>query len=277
MQMRNYKPIIAGAAVCWFGLFAAVHAAPMKLGEALVVNVPDLKADADVEAFEAYVLGQLAPAWKRSAPGMELHLVRKDRGNHEGRYLLAYTTDTLARRQGYASKLSEDSPFRAELLAKVGEAVTGLDRFLNRAGQYIEYHLVGPEAIASLPAVEILGIHYAKVRPDQRQALDQFLTDKLHPAVGNLRPDLGLLYYKPVRGTAAENYLAIFALTVASRDKYWPGGSDSAELEAAFGPVQPLATELSTYLVEGSYATGNLAAAVYESREWADWVQVRAE
>jgi hypothetical protein len=267
--------MIAGAAICMLGLLAATQAQPMKLGEALVLSMPDLKADADVEAFEAFVLGRLAPAWKQSAPGMELHLVRKDRGNHKGRYLLAYITDTLAHRQGYASKPSEDSPFSAELLAKLGDVLSGLDRFVNSSGPYIEYHLVGAKAIASLPAVEILGIHYTKVRPDRRQALDQFLTSKLHPAVGNLRPDLGLLYYKPVRGTAAENYLAIFALTVASRDKYWPGGSDSEELKAAFGPVRPFADELRTYLVEGSYATGDLAAAVYESREWADWVRVR--
>ena len=71
--------------------------------------------------------------------------------------------------------------------------------------------------------------------------------------------------------------LTIFALTIASRDKYWPNGSDSDDLKAAFKPVHPLTEELKNFLAEGSYATGNLAAAVFESREWADWVQVRAE
>lgn len=247
----------------------------MKLGQALVFHVPDLKPDADAKAFEARVLNQLAPAWKTNAPGMELHLVRKDRGNHKGRYVLAYTTDTLARHKGYASATTEDDPFNAGLLARAVNAGPGLTPFVNSRGNYLEYHLVGK--VAELPEVEVLGIHYLKVRPDRCEAFDRFIVEKLHPTVGKLRPDLKLLYYKPVRGTDAGNYLTIFALTIASRDKYWPNGSDSDDLKAAFKPVQPLTEELKTYLVEGSYATGNLAAAVFESREWADWVQVRAE
>ena len=68
----------------------------------------------------------------------------------------------------------------------------------------------------------------------------------------------------------------MFALTRESRDKYWPGGSDSDELRAAFSPaVRELTKELSTYLVEGSYAADpKLAAAVYESRDWTDFVLI---
>lgn len=270
------KNVIAGALLLLL-LCATVHAQNMKLGEVLIFHVPDLKPDADAKAFEAYVLSQLAPAWKKSAPGMELHLVRKDRGNHKGRYVLVYTTDTSERRKGYASVTSVVSPFTADLLAKIGNVQSGLAPFVNSDGQYIEYHLVAPEKVAALPEVDVLGVHYLKVRPDRREAFDQFVPEKLHPTVGNLRPDLQLLYYKPVRGADAGNYLTIFALTRVSRDKYWPNGSDSEDLKAAFKPMQALTEELKTYLVEGSYATGNLAAAVYESREWADWVQVPAE
>ena len=85
--------------------------------------------------------------------------------------------------------------------------------------------------------------------------------------MGNLRPDLRILYYKAVQGADAGSYIALFALTRASRDKYWPGGSDSDDLRAAFKPVQGLTKELSTYLVEGSYlADPKFAAAVFESR-----------
>jgi hypothetical protein len=273
-MMIQLKRTIAGAAALLVGV-CAVQAQKMKLGEALVVHVPDLKPDADAKAFEARVLSQLAPAWKLNAPGMELHLVRKDRGNNKGRYLLAYTTDTLARHKTYASATDQGFPFNTDLLAKAGNAGPGLTSFVNSDGNYIEYHLVGK--VAALPETEVLGIHYIKVRPDRREAFDRFIAEKLHPMVGNLRPDLKLLYYKPVRGTDAGNYLTIFALTIASRDKYWPNGSDSDDLRAAFRPAQALTEELKTYLVEGSYATGNLAAAVFESREWTDWVQVRAE
>jgi len=80
----------------------------------------------------------------------------------------------------------------------------------------------------------VLGIHYIKVRPDRREAFETFVNDTLHPAVGNLRPDLRLLYYKAVRGPDTGNYITIFALTRESRDRYWPGGSDSDDLRAAF-------------------------------------------
>jgi hypothetical protein len=94
--------------------------------------------------------------------------------------------------------------------------------------------------------------------------------------VANLRPDLRLLYYKAVGGPDAGNYITLFALTRESRDKYWPGGSDSDDLRTAFKPVQPLTTELSTYLVEGSAQTDpKFAAAVFESRDWTDFVLVR--
>jgi cyanophycinase len=138
-----------------------------------------------------------------------------------------------------------------------------------------EYHLVAPDAVGALPDIDVLGIHYVKVRPDRREAFEKFVREKLHPTVGNLRPDLRLLYYKAVRGPETGNYIAIFALTRESRDKYWPGGSDSDALRAAFKAAQPLAAELLTYLAEGSALTDEkFAARVYESREWADFVLV---
>jgi len=171
-----------------------------------------------------------------------LVLARKDRGNRPGRHLLVST-------------------------AKVGDG--------GGTGRRVEYQLVAPKAVGELPEVEVLGLHYAKVRPERREAFDRFVAEKLHPAVGNLRPDLRLLYYKPIRGEEPGNYLTVFALTKASRDKYWPKGQDSDALRAAFDKsVIALADELRTYLVDGSYATGNLAAAVFEGREWADWVIV---
>lgn len=138
-----------------------------------------------------------------------------------------------------------------------------------------EYRLLSPETAGSLPEVDVLGIHYIKVRPDRAAAFEQFVGRTLHPAVANLRPDLRILYYRAVGVPAAPTYIALFALTRESRDKYWPGGSDSDDLRAAFKPVRPLTTELSTYLVEGSALTDpKFAAAVFESRTWTDFVLI---
>jgi hypothetical protein len=179
--------------------------------------------------------------------GNAVHLFRADRGSRKGQQILASTTG--AKRPS-------------------GPIAAGQHRF--------EYHLLSPDKVGALPAVDVLGIHYVKVRPEQRDAFERFVSQKVHPAVANLRPDLRILYYKLVRGPDTANYIALFALTRESRDKYWPGGSDSDELRAAFSPaVTALAKELSTYLVEGSYAADpKLAAAVYESREWTDFVLV---
>src|SRR5262245_10297958 len=144
-----------------------------------------------------------------------------------------------------------------------------------KAGSASEYRLLSPETVGTLPDVDVLGIHYIKVRPDRAAAFEQFVGRTLHLAVGNLRPDLRLLYYKAVAGPEIGNYIALFALTRVSRDKYWPGGSDSDDLRTALKPVQPLTKELSTYLVEGSALTDpKFAAAVFESLTWTDFVLV---
>ena len=143
-----------------------------------------------------------------------------------------------------------------------------------RAGSS-EYHLVSPSTAGPLPDIDVLGIHYIKVLPDRREAFEKFVASTLNPRVGNLRPDLRLLYYKAVSGPQAGSYITIFALTRESRDKYWPGGSDSDDLRAAFGPVRAQTKQLLTYLVEGSALTDEkFAAAVYESRDWSDFVLV---
>jgi len=222
----------------------------MKLGEVLLFNATDLPPDADAKAF-AQLLERIAP--KRPEPGVAVHLFRGDRGSRKGQHALVWTVDTLKRRREYPA--------------------------LGDAGKSnVEYHLVAPEHVETLPEVDVLGLHYTKVRPDRVEAFERFVSEKLHPSVGNLRPDLRILYYRAVRGADAGSYIALFALTRASRDKYWPGGSDSDNLRAAFKPVQGQTKELSTFLVEGSYlADPKFAAAVYESREWADFVLVSAD
>jgi hypothetical protein len=174
------------------------------------------------------------------------YVFQSDRGSRKGEYMLAWTGSSKDQRPG-------DGPGSTAAAS--------------------EYRLLSSDKVGSLPSVDVLGIHYIKVRPDRRDAFEQYVRDTLHPAVGNLRPDLRLLYYKAVRGPETGSYITIFALTKASRDKYWPGGSDSDDLRTAFQPVKAHTTELLTYLADNSALTdAQFAAAVYESREWADFV-----
>ena len=236
-------------------LLALAFSAPapsglVRLGEVLLFSATDLPADADANAI-GQLLTKAAP--KRPEPGVAVNVFRGDRGSHKGQHALVWTVDTLQRR-----RVSPD----------LGKSVAS----------HIEYHLLAPETVGTLPDVDVLGLHYTNVRPERAEAFERFVGQKLHPAVANLRPDLRILYYKAVHGAYAGTHVALFALTRASRDKYWPGGSDSDELRAAFKAVQGLTKELSTYLVDNSYlADPKFAAAVFESRQWADFVLVPAD
>jgi hypothetical protein len=176
---------------------------------------------------------------KPPPPELGARVFVADRGSRKGQAAVVATADKTAGTLGFAEKL--------------------------------EYRLVAPGGSGSLPSVDVLGLHFVKVKPDRVDGFERFIRDTVHPAVGNLRPDLQILYYKDVRTPGS--YLALFALTRASRDKYWPKGADSDELRAAFAPLKPLAGQLREYLVEGSYlADPKFAAAVFESREWSDFV-----
>lgn len=188
----------------------------------------------------------LTPSDGTPAPGENDHLVQADRGNRKGQF---YRVST-------------------------GGVKTNTTALKDRA---TEYHLLSPDKVGPLPEVDVLGVHFIKVLPERRDAFERFVDATLHPAVANLRPDLRLLYYKAVRGAEAPGYILLFALTKQSRDKYWPGGSDSDALRAAFAPVRVHTKELSTYLVPDSALTDEkFAAAIYESREWTDLVLVPA-
>lgn len=186
----------------------------------------------------------LTPSDGKPVPDAKDHLLQADRGNRKGQFYRVWTGAVKA-----GPPLSTD--------------------------RSAEYQLLSPEKAGTLPDVDVLGIHFIKVLPDRRQAFERFVRDTLHPAVANLRPDLRLLYYKAMRGAEAPGYILLFALTKQSRDKYWPGGSDSDALRAAFGPVKVHTKELSTFLVPGSaLADEKFAAAIFESREWTDLVLV---
>jgi hypothetical protein len=210
--------------------------ATMTLSDVLYFDVFTLGAGADAKAFETQAAGRG-------------DLFKADRGSSKGQYAVVRTD--------------------------ARSALPDLSMFTSGPARRIEYRLIAPERTRPLPDVDVLGMHYIKVRPDRRDAFERFVAEKLHPAVGRLKPDLQLLYYKAVRGAEVDHYVTIFALTQASRDKYWPKGSDSDDVRAAFAPHRSLTPELGTYLVEGSYLTGdNFAAAVFESREWTDFVRV---
>ena len=186
-----------------------------------------------------------------------LHVIASTSNDAGGGSVYVFQADRGARKGQYLHVLTGKAPSPASS----GSAAA------------TQYRLLSPATVGPLPEVDVLGIHYLQVRADRAEDFEKFVGTVLHPAVGNLRPDLRLLYYKAVSGPDAGRYITIFALTRESRDKYWPGGSDSDVLRAAFAPIKVHTKALLTYLVEGSALTDEkFAAAVYESREWSDFV-----
>lgn len=159
--------LTTAALIAAFAVPAAAQT--LKLGEVMVFLTPDLKPEADLAAFERQVTTELAPAWAKAAPGMSLHLVKKDRGPRQGQYLLVWITDTIARHKSYEAA-SGDVPFRAAVMSQAGDPRTALAAYSKGPGTYNEYHLVHPENIgAPLPSVDVLGNHHIKVRPSAWQ------------------------------------------------------------------------------------------------------------
>lgn len=239
----------------------------MKLGEVVVISTSTLKPNANAESFKAFVNNEASKRIKGNST-MAIHVFQADRGKRKGDLLLVYGADKPATRESFAS----GSPFRNEVIAASGKKPSD---FLTNTHKYTEYRLIGADKFNTRPDVGILGIHYIQVKKEKAAEFEKFVVEKLHPAVGDILPDMHLMYYKAEAGDHAHSYITIFAITsVAARHKYWPEGAPETQpLKDAFKPFDGLAKELSTYLVEGSYLeVGKGGAAIYESKEWTDFI-----
>jgi hypothetical protein len=265
-------------------LSGMANAQGMKIGEVIMVSNSTLKKDVKPEAFQNWVNKEIAPAWNKKYPGTGMHLFRADRGDRKEEFLLVSGAARVADRE----TLPLGSPFAEKVITTNASSKKSSD-FLNNPGAYTEYRLIGADKLKSLPVAGILGIHYIKVKPERSKEFEKFVNEKLHPAVGQLFPDMQLLYYKAVAGDPdpsltqdyrdAGEYITIFTIeSEASRDKYWPAGAPETEiLKKTFLPLKELALELGTYLVDDSYlkTESGGAAAYFESTRWTDFIYIK--
>lgn len=231
----------------------------MKMTERIVISHPILKKETKPEIFQSHLINSLVPAWNAVHPKENIHSFRADRGTGKGQFLIATGTSL--------------DGFDAKRLGWV------LADFISNPESFTEYQLMGANHFKSLPMAGILGIHYLQVKPDRATDFEKFVVDKLHPALGQLLPDMQMLYYKAIAGepklTTEHTYITIFTIeSPEARHKYWPEGAPETEiLKQAYKPFTGLASELKDYLVEGSYLMpGNGAAAIFESRKWTDFI-----
>jgi hypothetical protein len=255
----------------FFPLTGTAQSYGMKMGDVIILSNSQLKKTANPGDFQKWFM-DMSASWNKSKQVAGLHLFRADRGDRKGEILLVCRATKLSDR----NVIAPGSPFTDKSLEIPGVQLSKSSDFLTDPGSYTEYHLVGAEKFSSLPEAGILGIHYIQVKPERAAEFEKFVVEKLHPRVGQLLPDLQLLYYKAVAGENKGSYITIFTLlSPEARHKYWPEGAPETELlKQAFSPLKGLALELEPFLVEGTYLTPDSggAAAFYESRKWTDFV-----
>jgi 3-keto-disaccharide hydrolase len=236
LQASLYLLILLASAVTGF-------AQGMKMGEVIIISNSGFKKEINPE-----IIRQL----NNNKTGTSMELFQADRGERKGEFLL------VSRISRVGDRNTIGSPFN----------VKSLSELLNKPGAYTE-------KFKSLPFAGIMGIHYLKVKEGRKKDFEKFVIEKLNPAVGNLLPDMQLLYYKAVAGEDAGSYITIYTIeSDAARHKYWPAGAPETEiLKKAFLPLKELAAELGTYLIEDSYLKPESGAAAYfESLKWTDYV-----
>ena len=261
------------ASVLLIAISCPVNAQDKRIGEVIILGRTALNQDVKPEAFRAS-MREIIAAWNKGESRTSLRLFQADRGKLKGEFLLACVAAKIADRE----TLPPGNPFSVTVQSKAGAASQRPSDFLVNSDAYTEYRLIGAEKFKFRPLNGILGIHKIQVKKDRAADFEKLVTEKLHPAVGQLFTDMQLLYYKAVAGEQTGSYILIFNMeSVTARERYWPTGQDETEaVKKGFRPHNDLAAELGTYLVEGSFLApgggGDSAAAFWESKEWTDFV-----
>ncbi len=239
----------------------------MKMGEVIVISNSSVNSEVNGEQADEYV-SKVNAALGKSIPESSVYLFKADRGDRKGESLLACSLPKEKNRKTLSKNVFTDKIFSS--------GNNSLRDFLSKPEAFTEYRLIGADKLKIRPSISLLGIHYIKVKPERSAEFEKFVVDKLHPTVGNVLPDMQLLYYKAVAGDNTGSYITVFALeSTEARHKYWPEGAPETEvLKAAFRPYNDVAKSLEPYLVEESYLSPESGggAAIYESREWTDFV-----
>ena len=222
--------------------------AQVQLNEILILSNSSVKAETGTDKIQS----RLKESNKKAGTA-GYQLFKADRGKYKGDFLMTCMGEGKIK----------DGPFNE------------LADILNTPSSFTAYKLIGANKFSSLPKAGILGIHYLKVKQDKTKSFEKFVEEKLNPVLGQLLPDMQMLYYKASVGQQTGSYITIFTIeSIAARDKYWPEGSETEKLKETFRPLQNLALELSAYLEDGSYLKPESggAAAYFESLDWTDYI-----
>ena len=269
--MDTCKTTFASVVLMFFSILVMGQKIP--LGATIFISTSPLNEDIEPGVYESFMLTELAPAWNENSPDATMYLLRADRGDRNGELL----TVCVVPGKEIPEEIGMGSPFADKsVVSNTGDLSKQPSAFMEDPNAYTKYQLLGGDRITPLPSVEILGIHYMKVKPEKKKDYEKFVIERLHPTVGNLVHDMNLLYYKAVDGEDKDTFITIYAIeSVEARERFWPtGGQEQDIVKELFGPHKDLAREMVSYLVEDSYLKPESGggAAIFESLEWTDFV-----
>jgi hypothetical protein len=123
-----------------------VHADdPVRKGQTPVVSVREfeLKPGIKVEDFEAFARRELSEAQTRGNPGLRMHILRGDRGEHKGRYVLVWEFDSVAARdQCFPKEGAGSSAAFRETWSRIRVMLGKFASYVREKGSYTDYVLV---------------------------------------------------------------------------------------------------------------------------------------
>jgi len=226
----------------------------MKMSEKIVLCQGSRNNALSAQEFKNKAMDIIASKGKAQS----IHLFQADRGNRKGEFLLVTDNNNVPGSSDIADPFSSFSGI------------------VNNAGSFTTYQLIGADKFGSFPNTGILGIHDIKLRPEKAEEFEKFVTEKLHPQLGHVFPDMQMMYYKALAGNKKADYILVFSIASPSaRDKYWPEGKPETDLlKDRFKQFSALAAELETFLIPDTYleTKSGGAAAIFESKVWTDFI-----
>ena len=97
------------------------------MAKVLETHIFELKPGTDEEAFQEFVILEVLPIY-RKVPGQDAQLLKGDRGERAGKYLLMVEVESVERRDQINPPEGQDG-FPAEIQALVGNVDAIWDRF----------------------------------------------------------------------------------------------------------------------------------------------------
>ena len=195
----NGRLIVWGALAATTTLFLGVraHAQGGDAGPPVFgVHDIELEENADRTEFETFVEEKFAPAWNVPVAGMQLILVRGDRGERKNSYQLIYVFDSIETRdQLFPREGGGGSQVFMEAFQAFTDVMEEFGTYVGERSSYTDYvplgRYVSAKANGGPPAY---GVHNIVLREDvDASGFEEFIAEKFAPAWKN--PREGLRFY----------------------------------------------------------------------------------